>query len=244
MDYLDIAYNKNQIEFLIKKFAQFNLKSEKDFYEKFYEVFQLDYRIVYKNTNWKKLYNCLLYKYYRNEYVIKREFVRQKLNTSSAVCFEELPISRSRIDLFSINGKSIAYEIKTKYDKLDRIKKQVNDYSKCFEFVYVICPYEKLDAIKKLVPKHIGIYCYRSVSNTINFRKNRNAMYSPILKTSCMLSNLTPSELLTTFGVKKVDTIKKIYTPDMINRKFKKVLKRKYTPRSDNLKKEISRLFF
>lgn len=243
MEYLDFVYNRNQIEILTKQFARLNIKSEHEFYEKFYDIYQLDYRIIYKKTSWEKAHYQLLHRYYRNEYVIKSAFVHQKLIKSSAVCFEELPIFKSRIDLFSINGKSIAYEIKTKYDKLNRIKKQTDDYSKCFEYVYVICPYERLDAIKNIISKHIGIYCYYPSSTNISFFEKRKAMLSPYLKASNILSNLNCTQLQTMFNTKDKKYILKKYTKNEINQKFKKILKLKFNTKSQDLKHKIIQLY-
>ncbi|WP_409274843.1 sce7726 family protein [Neobacillus sp. SCS-31] len=96
-----------------------------------------------------------VYKYiskeYRNEYFFKNTLLnklllgRHSLNTTTALT--EIPINKSKADFILINGKAVAYEIKTGLDNLDRLESQINDYYKAFNHVSVIsCEsnYEKL----------------------------------------------------------------------------------------------------
>ncbi len=94
------------------------------------------------NGNAKAVAEKLMLEFYHNEAFIKSSIINL-LKRENNVTFFEMPLLDSRIDVCSINGHSCAYEIKTSYDTIRRLKKQVNDYLKAFELVYVVCPIEK-----------------------------------------------------------------------------------------------------
>ena len=110
---------------------------------------------------------ALMVHYYHNEAFIKAMFIKE-LKKQKSVSFFELPIKDSRIDLCSINGHSVAYEIKTKYDTLKRLNKQVNDYLSAFEYVYVVCSSDKTGLVQSTVPNCVGIYGNHDVYETLN----------------------------------------------------------------------------
>src|ERR1700734_493099 len=81
---------------------------------------------------------------YRCEYVFKNEVVLRELlparhNPAIAAVASEFPLGNNRLDLLVINGTSVAYEIKTKYDHLERLPVQTSVYSFAFERVNVVC---------------------------------------------------------------------------------------------------------
>ncbi|SHO48958.1 sce7726 family protein [Anaerocolumna xylanovorans] len=106
-----------------------------------------------------------LKKNYRNEYYYKNTLLNKLLlgvhSINTTVALTEIPISKSKADFVLINGKAIAYEIKTELDNLDRLENQINDYYKAFDHVSVITCKENLALLEnklEIINKPIGIY--------------------------------------------------------------------------------------
>lgn len=206
-----------------------------DFKECFYDCFGVPYDFVCSGISKDKFIYDLLCENYRNDFFIRYSFYDKVLSKSKAISFFELPILNSRIDVVSINGKSVAYEIKTEYDTLDRLEKQINDYSKAFEYIYVICSSEMIDDVEPIIPNHCGIYVY-SGKNRIVYSKYKEATVSPHLDIKCMLSLMLKKERLLYFKDNDIDNISKTYDFASINNVFKKALKLRFDKKS----KEIS----
>lgn len=198
----------------------------------FNDVFGESASLFNINGNSKKTIESLMINYYHNEAYIKSAFMMELIK-HKAVSFFELPVSDSRIDLCSINGNSIAYEIKTKYDTTKRLLKQVTDYLKAFEYVYVICPTCKVDEIIKLVPDNVGIYVYDDELTNVKFEIYREAKISNgidrDIQTSVLHRNEKPSNL---------DSL----SDDDVNLIFKSVLKRRYKNKWNSLCKNYKQI--
>ena len=110
------------------------------------------------------IYSILSSKY-RNEYFYKNTLLnnlivkKHKLYTTKVLT--ELPINKSIADFVTLNGKAVAYEIKTELDNLDRIESQVNDYYKCFPYVTIVTCKQHLMKVKELFTNSgVGIYWF------------------------------------------------------------------------------------
>lgn len=109
------------------------------------------------------LYDILLEKY-RCEYVYKNTLVNQlymqgeHIPRNSTLIRELRVCYHNKADIVIINGKSTVYEIKSKYDSLDRLESQIAAYKKVFDRIYVVTCAEKIKAVEKKVGKDIGIY--------------------------------------------------------------------------------------
>ena len=112
------------------------LNSEDEFDKCFVNLYSFDYKLIFGSEKKNKFLFNVLKHYYHNDYYVRYSFINKVLKKSSAISFEELPVENSRVDLASINGKSVAYEIKSEFDNYERLEKQINDYSKCFESDY------------------------------------------------------------------------------------------------------------
>lgn len=183
--------------------------------------------------------NDLVIKNFPGESTIKYHFIKNYLNRSDEVSTFELNVGASRLDIGRINGKSIAYEIKTELDSLEKLDKQIKDYSKVFEYVYVIihpCHYEK---VLDMLPMHCGIITYNLSGDKCKFafrkKADKNYLISPIEQ----LKVLNKKELdwilrysnclnCSTDKQDKIDVIIDNYSAQKINLLFKKVLKNRY----------------
>lgn len=188
-------------------------------------------------TSPRKICNDIILKYYPNETVIKSSFINKiLLRRGSHVSIFEFSVGNSRVDLCKINGVSIAYEIKTDLDNLQRLSKQLTDYMQVFDKVYLICSEHKIDNANIQIPNNCGIYTYKqNKSGTYSFNLFREAKLSNVISPLKQLKILTKQELYKNFhheaNISKDELILYIaseYSNDYINRLFKKILKNKY----------------
>ena len=179
--------------------------------------------------NLKDVQHDLLARYYHNEAYVKSVFIRKMLCSRNNVVGYEYPIGRNRLDLWEISQKaSVAYEIKTAYDTLGRLKAQVNNYLRLFENVYVICDLTKVASVMDIVPPEVGIYCYDDARKMVKFSLIRPALMSKKIS-PLMQRDLFPSRLS---ACSEAD----------VNEQFKTLLSTDYFKHWDFLKKHMADL--
>lgn len=173
------------------------LKSE-DFKSVFEKLFGISYKLIYGSIPEEVALLQLLGQYYRNEYYVKHSFVSKCLN-GQATSYE-LTVGESRADIVGVHrGHSCCYEIKTEYDTLERLPKQISDYSRCFEYCYVVCSDDKVSAVEKLIPDFWGVYSYKRRSNCA-YKLIKKARQSNELDSTAILSSMTKKQLKSYFG--------------------------------------------
>lgn len=190
------------------------------------------------DENIHKIYNKIILSYYPNEICIKSSFIKQVLmNGKKHVTIFELPVGSSRADLCKINGESIAYEIKTDLDNFARLQKQINDYYRIFEKVFIICSETNVDNILNLVPKSCGIYFYKqNRQRNYKFTLVREASHRDEISPLNQLMLIRKNEFYTYFSIdtslrKRSEIISKILetcSPVMINEIFKRIMKHRF----------------
>lgn len=187
--------------------------------------------------NVREFYNRAILKYYPNETTIKALFLNQVLfKNKRDITIFELPVGGSRVDLCKVNGSSIAYEIKTDLDNLKRLDKQVMDYHRAFEQVYVICSFNRVSEVESVLPDNCGIYIYTSSSSRqYQFEKYRSANNAITLDSKLQLSLFWANELRTVFPEMQsycksdaIECILSAYSNDEINFLFKSMLKNRF----------------
>ena len=183
--------------------------------------------------NEKKIVEELMINYCHNEAFIKAS-LSQKLKRHNCVSLFELPVGDSRADLCSINGNSIAYEIKTIYDSTKRLLKQVNDYLTAFEYVYVVCPKEKTKSILNIVPLEVGVYEYDNKKRKPSFLMVKEASLSHLIDRNVQLNILRKSEIPNDF---------ERMNDGEINILFKKALKKRYKTKWKLLCKNMNNIY-
>lgn len=206
------------------------------FGEKYTDVFDVYANRIIANS----FINELLLKYYPCERTVKYALVNSLKNKHDTVLFE-MPVLDSRVDVCRINGNSYAYEIKTEFDSFKRLKKQIDDYSRVYEYIFVVIPKNFYQTVVEIIPCFCGIRILRQDSNDgkIYFTTKRKAIKSPNIDSLSQLSSLSKGSLgswLTNKGIKKIppskeDRINFIiskYTPQTINYAFKQIVKYSY----------------
>ncbi len=202
--------------------------------------------------NIRDFYNQAILKYYPNETTIKAAFLNDVLfKTKKDITIFELPVGGSRVDLCKINGTSIAYEIKTDLDTLRRLNKQISDYNKVFEQVYLICSIERLSEVLSIIPDSCGIYIYTiSPRNNYRFEKYREASENSIFDSKQQLELFTAQELFDKYpdfsNSCKSETINNIMSNVNqfdINVAFKRMLKDRFASQWRFLKSNRDDIF-
>ncbi|MFA5421316.1 MAG: sce7726 family protein [Bacilli bacterium] len=236
----DTIYCKSDLERRTRLFYEAYASKSSKINDVFIDSYGIKYELVFRNKPYESAVYSLLKRYYRNEYYIKKSFVIHNLSNSSSVTFTEFPVNDSRADIVSINGHSAAFEIKTNYDSLTRLGKQINDYSKCFEYIFVICPEKKVAQVTKLIPIHCGIYSYNSARINSVFKKNREALISPFISPTVQLCSINKEELLLHFGASSRSEVAEKNSPHAINCKFKDILKIRYLDKWNEFRNECN----
>jgi hypothetical protein len=82
------------------------------------------------------------------------------IHDSSAVVFEELPLSRGerRADVVAVNGSIVGYEIKSDCDSLSRLQGQSDHYGHVCEYMAIVVTARHLRHARKIVPERWGIF--------------------------------------------------------------------------------------
>jgi hypothetical protein len=195
--------------------------------------------------------NHILKNCYPNEAVIKSGFINEVLiKTNDHITIFELNVGSSRADLCKINGTSVAYEIKTDLDSIQRLGKQLDDYSRVFEEVYLICSESKLAYMKENISDMYGIYTYRKTkSGRYIYKKIQNACRSNEISALHQLNIMTKRELSFYFNVNCKDSREEIHSAILnsynqvdINKVFKQCLKNKYYKEWTFLKSNVEKI--
>jgi hypothetical protein len=198
------------------------------------QVLNFDYHDILSP---RAIYNEIILKHYPNETSIKSAFINNiLLKSNNHISIFELKVGDSRVDLCKVNGCSTAFEIKTDLDNLQRLNKQLYDYSQIFEKVYVICSSNKTEQINNFIPSEYGIYEYRLLKNgQIKFKHIKESSLSNNINCIKQLEIMTKRELAYNFDVdisnSRDDNIQSIvnkYNSKKINTIFKNCMKMKY----------------
>lgn len=82
-----------------------------------------------------------LEKNYRCEYIYKNSIfgeILEKYGLKSTLTLNEFKVGESIADLVLLNGSAKIYEIKTELDGLDKLEKQIEDYQKLADQIYIV----------------------------------------------------------------------------------------------------------
>jgi hypothetical protein len=185
---------------------------------------QMDFH-NYDKYHLHKFINDIVLRTYKGELKIKALLVEKFIKEDAISCFE-IKTNTSRLDFLRINGSSISYEIKSELDTLFKLEKQIDDYSKLFEYNYVVIDESHYTKAIRLIPENYGIYIFAG--------KDLEEIKKPQIniKIDCekQISLLTKKELNSYFNISTYSTINifSAYSESEINRIFKDVLKNRY----------------
>lgn len=93
------------------------------------------------NLSLIKYFYKTLEKKYRCEYIYKNTLfntILKEHGLKSTLTLNEFRIGKSIADLVLLNGSAKIYEIKTELDSLDKLEKQIKDYQKFADKIYIV----------------------------------------------------------------------------------------------------------
>ncbi|MDB1145026.1 MAG: sce7726 family protein [Alcaligenaceae bacterium] len=141
---------------------------------------------IQENTTNLDLINVIydeLIRNYKNEYVYKNILTKKillKHSLRTTVALSELAINNSIADFVLLNGKAKVYEIKTEFDHLGKLEKQLLDYCKFADEVYIVSHTKHIQKIREMYENsNIGIIelTQRNALNTIQKARNNNETF-------------------------------------------------------------------
>lgn len=173
-----------------------------------------------------KTINDAVFNNYDGEQILKYRLAKEFVTKKYVAAFE-VKVKSSRTDFLVINGDTKSFEVKSKIDTLNRLKKQVDDYGDVFEYNTVVIDKIHLINVLKLIPDYYGIWYYEKQKKIIY----REAKYSPHINPFIQLSLLNKKELEKTFGLSDKQTIFNNNSASFINERLKYALKDRYHKR-------------
>jgi len=240
---LEAFYSRAELRSYTKKWIDSypNSSGYYSFLDRFKDIFGMDPSYFGIGDDARPIMNELMASYYHNEAYIKSSFIRKELLIGNHVTLFEYPISDSRIDLGRVNGRSYAYEIKTEFDNLLRLKKQIGDYLTAFEYVYVICSDDKTKSVLEEVPDEVGIISYSTKNRNPAFIQVRDALHSEKIDAHVQFTSLS-EKTKRMAEAKKPDWETSEDGGDFINCLFKEELKAHYANNWCFLKSNITKI--
>lgn len=110
--------------------------------------------------------------------------------------FEELSMGRSRADIVMVTREAIfGIEIKSDADTYARLKRQVRDYNKYFDYNLLVVGSTHATHAIEHVPKHWGIVSVELIEDQMDFYEIRNPQEPPKAGLKNQLSLLWRREL-------------------------------------------------
>jgi len=139
-----------------------------------------------------------LLKHYRNEYIYKNIIANKillgKHSLKTSQVLTEFRIGKNIADIIILNGTSTVYEIKSEYDSFLRLNRQINSYSKAFEFVNIITsPSQTKKALNQL-PESIGVLSFTKRNTISTVRKPKSNLEN--IDLSILFESLRKDEYL------------------------------------------------
>lgn len=122
----------------------------------------------------------LLYTYYKCEYIYLNKFFINEIlknHDENHTVLTELYVNKSQADLVVINETSTVYEIKTELDTLKKLPKQLKDYTRTFDKVYVITNKFYLRQVRNILKDRfnkVGICILDEDGSLKSIRKSKN----------------------------------------------------------------------
>ena len=173
-----------------------------------------------------KIVNDIVFKHYNGEQILKYRLAKEFINKNYVAAFE-VKAKTSRTDFLVINGDTKSFEVKSKIDTLNRLKKQVEDYGDVFEYNTVVIDNSHLEKVLELIPDYYGVWYYDKGKKIIF----RAAKYSTKINSIEQLSLFNKRELEKAFGISEKIKILSTHNQKKINTALKIALKERYNKR-------------
>jgi hypothetical protein len=146
----------------------------------------------------------------------------------------EIKVNNSRADFLTINGCTSSFEIKSGLDNLHKLRKQVSDYIRAFEYNYLVVDDRHLANAVEIAPDSFGIWSFEKSGRR---KIHREPLKNQSIDAEFQISLLTKKELSQQFRLQKGNRIAIMNecSSEEINERFKDALKSRYRSRWDFL---------
>lgn len=156
----------------------FNKIVREDDYASFSKKINAHYKgKVEISTNYeliKRIYKSLSSSY-RCEYIYKNKLfidIVKNYGLKETVVFNEFKIGSSKADIVLLNGSIRVYEIKTELDNLTKLDKQISDYLKIADKVYIVVDFKLVDRLIQIYKDtNIGIIGFSESNELTTFKE-------------------------------------------------------------------------
>ncbi|CAM1333877.1 MULTISPECIES: sce7726 family protein [Tenacibaculum] len=163
---MDKTSDITQIRSLAQIFSASNFKKivrEDNYFDTFYRINR--YAKINENTTNLEVFNQIyksLLKVYKNEYVYKNVLINKllikKYSLKNTIALNEFKVGNSIADFVLLNGEARIYEIKTELDGLEKLDKQISDYEKFADKIYIVTSSKHIpNLLTKYYNSNIGI---------------------------------------------------------------------------------------
>jgi hypothetical protein len=142
-----------------------------------------------------QLVNDIVMNFYFGEKKVKYHLSRKYMERDDEISTFEFNVGASRLDFARLNGYSYAYEIKTELDSLDKLDKQLQDYSAVFEFLHVVCHPDHYKKVIEIIPEYCGVITYNTQKAEFPFSFRKKRLLNPDVDPRIQLTTLTSKEL-------------------------------------------------
>jgi hypothetical protein len=120
-----------------------------------------------------------LFRSYRNEYVYKNAIAAKillgKHSLNSSFMLTEFRAANCKADTVVLNGTSNVYEIKSEFDNLDRLGRQIAAYRKLFDMIHVITSEKQVEKVLGAVDKNVGVMILSNRDTIRTVRKSASS---------------------------------------------------------------------
>ncbi len=104
---------------------------------------------------------ALMFRSYRNEYIYKNVIAQKILlgvhSLTTTCMLTEFRAGNCKADTVLLNGTSTVYEIKSAYDSMERLSRQVAAYRQVFDKINVITSASQAEKVARAVGEDIGL---------------------------------------------------------------------------------------
>ena len=104
---------------------------------------------------------ALLFRSYRNEYIYKNVIAQKILlgvhSLTTTCMLTEFRAGNCKADTVLLNGTSVVYEIKSAYDSIERLARQIAAYRQVFDNINVITSESQAEKVSAAVEEDIGL---------------------------------------------------------------------------------------
>ncbi len=140
----------------------------------------------------------VLFKYHRNEYIYKNAIANKILlgrhSLNSSFMMTEFRVLNCKADCVVLNGTSNVYEIKSDFDSMVRLRRQIDAYQKVVDRVHVITSVDQLESVMMQVDESVGVMVLNNRNSISTVREGRSLKAHTL--PSAIFDSLRQSEYL------------------------------------------------